>query len=128
MSRSTGEIISQTVRSLLADAVSEERDALAVNTPRQVYTRKQNELADFLGVSRPYLPRKIEAGTWTSRDLDRLATFFDLCPMDFVPGPDDDWGPVDEASEGVRQAKGSCRGSTPRRKHSKDSPSGSHTE
>jgi hypothetical protein len=31
--------------------------------------------------------------------------------MDFVPGPNDDWGP-DEASEGVRQAEGDRHSAT----------------
>ena len=104
--RSTGQIISQTVQNLLADAVSEDREALVTKTPRQVYTQKLNELADFLHVSRPYMPRKIKAGTWSSEDLDRLAIWFNLLPMEFVPGPDDDWGlpsmtPRDDASTDV---------------------------
>jgi hypothetical protein len=105
--RSTGDIISQTVKNLLADAVSEDRDALATSrNPRRLYTEKQNELADFMGVSRPYMPRKIDAGTWSAEDLDKLATYFHKYPMDFVPGPNDDWGPGDEASESARQAEG----------------------
>lgn len=104
--RSTGQIISQTVENLLADAVSEDREALAHQTVRQVYSAKLNALADFLGVSRPYMPRKIKSGTWSPEDLDKLAIYFQRYPMDFVPGPDDDWGPDDEASEDAQRAEG----------------------
>jgi hypothetical protein len=37
------------------------------------------------------MPRKIQANTWTSGDLDCLASFFRMNPSDFVPGPDE-WG------------------------------------
>lgn len=110
--RSTGQTISQTVENMLADAVSEDREALAHHTVRQVYSAKLNALADFLGVSRPYMPRKIKSGTWSPEDLDKLAIYFGRYPMDFVPGPNDDWGP-DETSEGVRQTEGDRHQATP---------------
>lgn len=90
--RSTGKIISQTVETMLADAVSEDREALSSSTVRQIYSKKLTDLADFLGVSHPYMPRKIKSGTWSSDDLDRLAIFFHVYPDEFVPGPNDDWG------------------------------------
>lgn len=113
MRRTTGQTISQTVENMLADAVSEDREALANHTVRQVYSQKLNALADYLGVSRPYMPRKIKSGTWSPEDLDRLAIYFQRYPMDFVPGPNDDWGPDDEASESVRQTEGDRHSSTP---------------
>ena len=94
--RTTGQIISQTVENLLADAVREDREALADSSFRRVYTAKLNELADVLDVSRPYMPRKIKAGTWSAQDIDRIALHFKVLPVDLVPGPDDDWGPSDE--------------------------------
>lgn len=90
--RSTGEIISQTVRNLLARAVSQDLDALAQGDPKRVYSQKLNELADHLGVSHPYMPRKVKSGTWSAEDIDRLAAWFDIYPQDLVPGPHDDWG------------------------------------
>lgn len=111
--QSTGAVISQTVKSLLADMVSEDRDALAHNKPRRVYTQKQDALADYLGVSRPYMSRKIDSCTWSAADLDRLASFFGKYPMDFVPGEHDDWVPQDvpassSGAEGDRQSPASA--------------------
>jgi|SRR5690606_574778 len=104
---STGSIISQTVKNLLADAVSEDRDALAENTPNRVYSQKQDALADYMGISRPYLPRKIKAGSWDANDLDKLASYFNKYPMDFVPGPNDEnWRPGGETSERAQRAEG----------------------
>ncbi|MFE0472483.1 helix-turn-helix domain-containing protein [Streptomyces sp. NPDC058947] len=111
--RSTGKIISQTVKNLLADAVSEDRDALAVSRhPRRVYTQKQDELADYMGISRPYMPRKIDAGTWSADDLDKLARYFNKYPMDFVPGPNDNWG-LDEESESAQRTEGDRQNAAP---------------
>jgi hypothetical protein len=87
---STGATISQTVENLLAIRVSEDRDSLAGSTVRKVYTKKLNELADYLGISGAYMPRKIQSGTWNSGELDRLADFFGMWPGDFVPGPEDE--------------------------------------
>jgi hypothetical protein len=86
---STGATISQTVENLLAIRVSEDRESLAGSTVRKVYTKKLKELADHLGVSLAYLPRKIQAGTWDAREIDQLADFFEMWPGDFVPGPED---------------------------------------
>lgn len=88
--QSTGETISTTVKNLLAIQVSEDRDALAEATIRQVYSRKLRELAGHLGVSYEYLPRKMDAGRWDSKEIDLLASFFGVFPMDFVPGPGDE--------------------------------------
>ena len=85
----TGATISQTVENLLALQVSEDRDALTGSTVRRVYAQKLADLAEKMGVSQAYLPRKIKAGTWNARDLDGLAKFFGMTPMDFVPGSDD---------------------------------------
>jgi hypothetical protein len=127
--RSTGSIISQTVKNLLADAVSEDRDALAKSTPNKVYSQKQNALADYMGISRPYMPRKILAGTWDAEDLDKLAAYFKKYPMDFVPGPDDeDWGPGDEASESAQQAEGDRQGLTPEGENPENDSSGEDVE
>ncbi len=87
---STGATISRTVENLLALQVSEDRESLAGSTVRKVYSKKLGELADHLGVSSAYLPRKIQAGTWDAKELDQLATFFDMWPGDFVPGPEDE--------------------------------------
>jgi hypothetical protein len=98
--RSTGQIISQTVESLLATAVSEDRDALAEGlTLRKIYSQKLRDLADYLGVSYPYMPRKIKSGSWDAVDIDKLAIYFHCYPQDFVPGPNDDWGLPDMAPE-----------------------------
>lgn len=127
--RSTGSIISQTVKTLLADLVREDPDALAKSTPNKVYTQKQNALADYMGISRPYMPRKILAGTWDAEDLDKLATYFRKYPMDFVPGPNDkDWGPGDETSENVQQAEGDRQGLTSEGKSPENDPSGEDVE
>lgn len=88
--KSTGATISETVENLLAIRVSEDRDSLAGSTVRKVYTDKLRELAAHLNVSVAYLPRKIQAGTWDSRELDKLADFFQMWPGDFVPGPEDE--------------------------------------
>lgn len=90
MAKNTGATISQTVENMLALKVSEDRESLTGSTVRKVYTRKLRELADHLGVSEAYMPRKIQAGTWDSRDLDRLADFFGMWPEDFVPGRQDE--------------------------------------
>lgn len=87
---STGATISQTVENLLALQVSEDRDSLAGSTVRRVYTQKLTELADHLGVSRDYMPRKLKSGTWDAKELDQLAKFFNMWPGDFVPGPEDE--------------------------------------
>jgi len=87
--KSTGATISETVENLLAIRVSEDRDSLAGSTVRKVYAKKLKDLASHLGVSVAYLPRKIQAGTWDSRELDQLADFFEMWPGDFVPGPGD---------------------------------------
>lgn len=110
--RSTGQIISQTVKNLLAEAVSEDRDALATRSPRKVYTEKQDALADFMGVSRPYMPRKIEAGTWDAVDLDKLASYFHLYPVDFVPCSNDDWEPSEEPLQDAPDAAKLKQGGT----------------
>ncbi|AXH66245.1 helix-turn-helix DNA binding domain protein [Streptomyces phage Satis] len=88
--KSTGETISQTVENLLAIRVSEDRESLAGSTVRKVYTKKLSELADHLGVSDAYLPRKIKAGSWDAKEIDQLADFFEMWPGDFVPGPGDE--------------------------------------
>lgn len=90
MTKNTGATISETVENLLALRVSEDRESLAGSTVRKVYTMKVRELAKHLGVSEAYMPRKIQAGTWDSRDLDRLADFFEMWPEDFVPGRQDE--------------------------------------
>ncbi len=87
---STGATISQTVENLLAIKVSEDRDGLARGTVRKVYSEKLEELAKHLGVSKDYLPRKIQAETWDAKELDQLAEFFNMWPGDFVPGPEDE--------------------------------------
>lgn len=87
---STGATISQTVENLLAIQVSEDRDSLAGSTVRKVYTKKLRELAEHLGVSPDYMPRKLKAGTWDAGELDQLAEFFDMWPGDFVPGQEDE--------------------------------------
>jgi hypothetical protein len=88
--KSCGETISETVKNLLAIQVSEDRENLAKSTVRKVYTKKLKDLADYLGVSGAYMPRKLEAGTWDARELDKLADFFQMWPGDFVPGPEDE--------------------------------------
>lgn len=88
--RSTAETISQTVRNMLAIMVSEDRDKLRNNTPRQVYSLRLKDLARHLNVTATYMPRKIKDAVWTIEDLDRLASYFDLYPADFVPGPGDE--------------------------------------
>lgn len=90
MTKNTGATISETVENLLALRVSEDRESLAGSTVRKVYTMKVRELANHLGVSEAYMPRKIQAGTWDSKDLDRLADFFEMWPEDFVPGRQDE--------------------------------------
>lgn len=87
---STGETVSQTVLNLLAIAVSEDRETLAGSTVHKVYAEKLRSLADHLGVSHAYMPRKLKAGTWTVDDLDRLAEYFGMWPVEFVPGPNDE--------------------------------------
>lgn len=89
--KSTAETISQTVRALLADSVSEDRDnLLAGKTVRQVYTLKLKDLAHHLGVTDAYMPRKIQSGNWSMADLDKLSEYFKMWPADFVPGPSDE--------------------------------------
>lgn len=88
--KSTGETISETVENLLAIRVSEDRESLAGSTVRKVYTKKLGELADHLGISGAYLPRKIKSGAWDAKEIDQLAEFFDMWPGDFVPGPEDE--------------------------------------
>lgn len=88
--KNTGATISETVENLLAIQVSEDRDSLAGSTVRKVYAKKLSDLASHLGVSTEYLPRKIKTGTWDSRELDKLADFFEMWPGDFVPGPEDE--------------------------------------
>lgn len=111
--RSTGQIISQTVESLLATAVSEDRDALAQGmTSRKIYSQKLQQLADYLGVSYPYMPRKIKSGSWDAGDIDRLAIYFNCYPQDFVPGPNDDWG-LPETPEGDASTDVSAEGDNP---------------
>lgn len=88
--QTTGETVSQTVRNLLAIAVSEDSEILAGSTVHAVYSKKLNALADHLGVSHAYMPRKLKAGTWTVEDLDKLSKYFGMWPVDFVPGPDDE--------------------------------------
>lgn len=88
--KNTGQTVSATVNSLLGTAVSEDRKNLLDAGVRVVYRNKLNELAQHLGVSYAYMPRKLKAGTWTTDDLDKLATFFDMWPVDFVPGPEDE--------------------------------------
>lgn len=111
--RSTGEIISQTVYNLLMEAVRDDQEALTTSTPVRIYNQKLRELADFMKVSRPYMPRKVQAGTWDANDLDKLAMYFNKYPMDFVPGPHDDWGPGDEASDGARGTEGDRQNPAP---------------
>lgn len=89
----TGATISQTVENLLAQLVSEDRESLVGSTVRKVYSKKLRNLADHLGISVAYLPRKIKAGTWGADDIDRLAEFFEMWPVEFVPGPEDDKNP-----------------------------------
>lgn len=87
----TGEVVSQTVRALLADAVSEDRASLlAGKTVNQIYSMRLKDLAHRLGVTEAYMPRKIQAGAWTIRDLDVLAEYFGVYPADLVPGPSDE--------------------------------------
>ena len=86
---STGAAISQTVENLLAQMVSEDRESLTGSTVRKVYSKKLRELSECLGVSVAYLPRKIQAGTWDAREIDQLAEFFEMWPVEFVPGPED---------------------------------------
>lgn len=90
---STGATISQTVENLLAQMVSEDRDSLTGSTVSKVYSEKRKSLADHLGISAAYLPRKIQAGTWDAREIDQLAEFFEMWPVEFVPGPEDDKNP-----------------------------------
>lgn len=87
---STGATISQTVENLLAQLVMEDRESLAGSTVRKVYSKKLKALADHLGISVAYLPRKIQAGTWDAREIDQLAEFFGMWPDEFVPGPEDE--------------------------------------
>lgn len=86
---STGATISQTVENLLAQLVSEDRESLVGSTVRKVYSKKMGELADHLGISVAYLPRKIQAGTWDAKEIDKLSDFFEMWPVEFVPGPGD---------------------------------------
>lgn len=86
---STGTAISRTVENLLAQMVSEDRESLVGSTVRKVYSKKMKELADYLGISVAYLPRKIQAGTWDAKEIDQLAEFFEMWPVEFVPGPED---------------------------------------
>ncbi|MCP9209694.1 hypothetical protein [Streptomyces cucumeris] len=88
--KKTGQTISETVQNLLAIMVSEDRESLSKGTVRQVYSKKLRELAKHLGVSEPYMPRKILSGTWDADDLDKLADFFGTWPIEFVPGPHDE--------------------------------------
>lgn len=89
--QSSGETVSQTVRNLLAIAVSEDREALAAgHTVNALYSQKLRELADHLGVTHAYMPRKLKDGTWDMRDLDKLAEYFGTWPVEFVPGPHDE--------------------------------------
>lgn len=88
--KNTGLTVSATVNNLLGVAVSEDRQNLPEAGVRAVYREKLQELATYLGVSYAYMPRKLKAGTWTTGDLDRLADFFDMWPVDFVPGPEDE--------------------------------------
>jgi hypothetical protein len=112
--RTTGDVISQTVKNLLMEAVREDQDALIVSTPTKEYNRKVHDLADFLGVSRPYMPRKIQSGSWSARDLDRLAIYFRKYPQDFVPGPHDEgWALSDRAPEGNASTDVSASGDNP---------------
>lgn len=84
--KSTGKTVSETVNNLLGIAVSEDRRTLPDVGVRAVYREKLQELAKHLGVSYAYMPRKLKSGTWTVDDLDKLADFFNMWPMDFVPG------------------------------------------
>lgn len=91
----SGEIISETVENLIADAISETRrnQRGGKSNVRQLYTEMLNELADFLGVTHTYMPRKMKEGIWSSRDLDRLAVYFDKYPGEFLPDETDGhWG------------------------------------
>jgi hypothetical protein len=85
---STAETISASVRNLLTLAMSEDDDRLTT-PPNKLYSRKVKELAAKLGVSEPYMFRKIKDSTWTIGDLDRLAEYFGVHPADLVPGPHD---------------------------------------
>ncbi len=88
--KSTGATISETVENMLAVQVSEDRDSLSGSTVRRVYTKKLGALAQHLGISRAYLPRKIQSGTWNAWEIDQLADFFNMWPGDFLPGPEDE--------------------------------------
>lgn len=88
MYKSTGETISETVRNLLAQQVSEDTEGLAETTVNKLYAKKLRVLAKYLNVTSNYLPRKIEAGVWSAREIDDLAEFFDMWPDAFVPGPE----------------------------------------
>lgn len=102
---STGMKVSYTVEALLAEAVSKERSAFAQGEgPRRVYSQKLRELADYLGVSHPYMPRKIKSGSWSVSDLDKLAVYFGKNPRYFVPGPGE-WGLAEAASKGETSEK-----------------------
>lgn len=105
--RSTGDVISHTVKNLLMDRVKDDQAALSTSTPIRIYNQKVRELADFLGVSQPYMPRKIKSGSWDSHDLDRLSIYFDMFPQDFVPGPHDQgWGLHSLDRKAARQRAG----------------------
>ena len=86
--QSTGETVSKTVEGLLFAEVTE--DALSKYEVDIAYRKRLIDLAKHLGVSKAYMPRKIASGVWTTKDIDKLAEFFNMWPIDFVPGPGDE--------------------------------------
>ena len=85
--KSSREIVSETVRSLLLELTYNDPD---LDDPGAnlgaVYQRKVREMAAYMHVSPAYLPGKIKKHYWNLDDLDKIAAFFDLEPADFLRG------------------------------------------
>lgn len=64
------------------------RSTITVTVKHLLIERGMNntQLADLLGVSKSYMPRKISEARWTVDELDSLADIFQLEPADFVRG------------------------------------------